>query len=197
MIKLKNQYDELDRLVTIVAKKFCTSCRMEYEDLYQELWVEVLEKDFENLALANRSLHNFCNMIYRKQKQNMFECFEDYSDYDSEAYVVHNQSEKPVVELNTEFNVQKLLGSLDGKKRQYVVAKIYTTSFNPELHAEYQDLVRNLAPEVRTRLVSFEVKAKDDLIAKYILGYQNGTHSGSFRLLKKSLRELFKKNLIY
>jgi hypothetical protein len=197
MIRLENQYDELDRLITIVAKKFCTSCEMEYEDLYQDLWVEVLEKDFKTLGLANRSLHNICCTLYQKRKRRLPECLEDYSDYDSEAYVIHNLSEKPMVELSTEFNVQKMLSELDDKKRKYVVAKLYTTSFNPELHSEYLDLVRNLAPEIRIRLVSLDVKAKDDLIARYILGYQNGTHSGSFRLLKKSLRELFKKNLIY
>ena len=95
-----------------------------------------------------------------------------------------------------DITLNALLEELDNKSYQYVVIKAYLSGNFPELESKYKYILSEvkLSQEQIDELTS--LKRPDTFIAKYILGYNNTT-SGSFRKIRKDLKDIFNRLCIY
>lgn len=203
-MKLSNSFDELNSLIEMVTRKFSTTIPMSFEDLKQELWLYAVEQDFDNLALANTSLHNRAKTIYKQmKKESKVGLFPETEDGDGNKDIfmdvdisLNSVYKAEIIQGSSTANVDFFLSKLKGNKRKYVVCKAYLSGDYPELKSEYLSIISglNLTEKQMEKLHS---RWNNDAIARYIFGYTFGQGSGSFSKLKKEVKNTFISNGIY
>lgn len=192
-MKLTNKFDDLDKIITIISKQYCGSIGVESEDLYQDLWVEAIESDFESLPLANVSLRNFANRMYRKKKSKYSESADRFTAFEDvdENFVFQNDDRVFEFDLSTDiFN--SILANVSGKEKDYLIVTCYLSGME-NLVSEYMKIVSGLTADQQMALFNATKKSiRNDLIAKYVFGYAN-KESKSFCNILKNLRQTCKK----
>lgn len=205
-MKLFPEYQEdISRIISFLAVRYYKTIGMDIDDLIQELWVFTITKDFSTIELVTKSLTNYCNRLYYNNKirygaKDFTVCPMEFSDTD-ESFLAFNQGSSKVAALDVpvteEYMFKSLFKKLDDKSYVYVIVKAYLSGNYPRLKSKYVEIIEKskITPEQENLLNTS--KYNDDLIAKYLLGYESGTHSCSFRLIRKNLKELFKELCIY
>lgn len=201
-MKLSNVYDDLDRLVLMYTGKFADSINMEREDLYQELWVCLLERDVETLQLANRVLRNKAIDLYRRthskfnaQFTEPYMCvtrsFEDSEE--REVYTISSYSIDHSFELDlSSYMIESLLSVAKGRERKYIVVRFYLSAGVSSLYSEYSKIVSDLTEEQRKDLYVAKTDVqREDCIAKYIFGYKS-RNSSPYREMRVRVRDLYR-----
>ena len=204
---IQNKYDEISKKIQYFAGNYYHSIGISKEDLIQELWVFVLEKDLMSFSSTyiGKTLENHCNRLYYNAKKRFGAsectlyslCFTEFD----ESYVALTDQEflsNSIDKFDTfgDITLNGLLNELDDKSYQYVVVKAYLSGNFPELESKYKFILSKvkLSQDQIDELTS--LKRPDTFIAKYILGYNNTT-SGSFRKIRKDLKDTFHKLCIY
>lgn len=204
-MKLYPQYKtEIEKIISYYAAKYYKSIRIDKEDLIQELWLYIINKDFDTIGILYKELEHYCNRLYYNNnvrfgaKDHYTNCFE-FSDFD-ESYIAYEQSvgtKEISYDSTGDIMFASLFKVLDEKSSCYVVVKAYLSGNYPELRTRYESIIKNsnLTDNQSTELESSTYN--DDLIARYILGFKNGTHSGSFRSIRSKLKTIFQELCIY
>lgn len=200
-MQLSNVFDDLDKLVRQVSNKFSTSVNMDREDLYQELWVCLLEKKIDNPAMANRVLRNKAIDLYRRSNSRFYSAFAEPSrclpntfEDVNERFVFSNAEELgEVTEIDmSDYMIESLLSSVTGKERKYIIVRCYLSAGVTSLYSEYSKIVETLTDDQRFELFVADSDVKrEDCIAKYIFGYKS-RNSSPYREMKVRVRDLYR-----
>lgn len=200
---LDNNYSELDNIIIRTARKFAPKIRgMEYEDLYQELWLDAIQKDYSSLPLANVSIHNKAIDILKKEYKHYYDrelseddevndVFLKEETLDNYLYYVYENDAC----ITTDFI--KALNRLDEKYRKYLIVKVYLDCNFECLEEEFNRIMDSLPKNQKDELLGRDESKRtglgiDTLISKYVLGYESKNYIYTFKKnLQKELEHAF------
>jgi len=206
---INEHFSELDNYIKSVARRFSYSIRgMETDDLYQELWLDVCSKNYTEMPLAITAIRNKAKDIYFKEKvhlsdryltddETLCDIFLLEETLDEYLFYISNDDEH---DRDTLADIRKIVDSLDGKYRKYVICKMYLDCNIEEYEDEFNSITANLPKNQKDELLGRKKIVKNDsqrnftglgidtLISKYVLNFTSKNYIYTF---KRDLKEKF------
>ena len=96
-MKLFPEYQkDIEKIIGTLSTAYYKSIKIDRDDLIQELWLFVIQKDFDNIRILYTAVKNYCNRLYynnnvRFGKKDHLDCNMEFSDFD-EAYIAFVQT---------------------------------------------------------------------------------------------------------
>lgn len=208
---LENCFNDLDRLVTGVTTRYYRGIGISREDVYQELWLclvekgiyDLVEKDPKNMALANKVLNDKAIDMYRRTHSKFhskysepYLCFTNSFEDADERYVFTESAElvEDVSEMDmSEYLMESLLSAKVGdREHDYIVIRFYLSAGIENLYPEFSKIVDKLTDDQKILLFNAKSDAqREECIAKFIFGYA-GRNVPSYRNIRFRVRDLYK-----
>lgn len=213
-------YEQVQRAILMIARKNARGFKgMDFEDLVQELWIHMIEKQPEDIELAYKQLKNYCTSLFRKDCHKMggIETVDmkdplvekslttrpsglNYNvSADAKCYQYvdpsFNQanSRDPYDTASSSDNVLELLNHLGVRERKFVVAKGYLYGNIEDYRDEYNQMYSELTDDKKKELDDCSKPGSDDIIMKVFLNIKTGTNSGTVRSIKTNIRRAIRK----
>ena len=192
-------FEELQETIENIARKYSRNTSISYEDFCQELWLVVMEKACDNIALIKTTLVNkaidLSRSNWRHQYRNMDTDFTDpivVNDTLPKMSASHETSNDNYLEIEI-IDLLNELKEISENAYKYAISKAYLNGNLSFLKTQYNELYKELSYENRNLISSNKNKYTDDLILKVFCGIKTGTNSGSARTIKRLVKDLFTK----
>ena len=196
---IDEHFSELDVIIKSTANRFASKMRgLDKEDLYQELWLDTLEKAYCNMAYANTSIHNKAVDILKREYKHYYDrnliedeeindIFLKEETLDAYLYYVNEYDSHTIADL------LKVVENLDEKYRKYFVCKCYLDCNIECLEDEFNRITASLTKSEKDELLGRNEDKRtglgiDTLISKYVLGFASKNYIYKFK--KQFLEEL-------
>lgn len=189
---MKLRVEELEVSVVNVARKYSRKTTMSFEDMVQELWLCMVEKDLDNMALANTVLVNKAKDLCRQDWRRYGGINQvDFDDPMGIVFVEENRTDNGLCEdVYTGIEYDEIINKLPERERKFAVAKAYLNGGLEHFEKEFNKMYNELSNEEKNMIDSNKGNYTDDIIIKVFLKIKTGTNSGSARKLKWNLKNL-------
>ena len=146
----ENRFEEIDRIVKGIARKYSSTKWIEYEELYQELWIKVSELLKSNpevsLNMIARCCFNCAVDLYRYSRRR-YEANSEYVEdggFDGNPTLSHVTFENP----HTHLLIRELLDMFapHSIERNFILVKLYIDG-SIEKHDFSDDEILDRVPE--------------------------------------------------
>lgn len=186
------EFIQLDNIIKRTARRFAPKIRgMEYEDLYQELWLDAIQKDYSSLPLANTSIKNKAIDILKKEYKHYYDRELSEDDEVNDIFLKEETLDNYlyyVYEFDSyaKADLLSVIDKLDEQCRKYLVCKVYLDCNFECLEDEFNKIVSSLSKEEKDELLGRDESKRtglgiDTLISKYVLGYKSKNYIYSFK----------------
>lgn len=182
-------FEEMKRIIELVARKYHEKAHMEFEDLCQDLWIFAYEKEFDSAPIAYTCMKNKCIDISRRnwKKDNMT----DGSDPDIAFATVGNNG----FDLDQNILVEEMLSTLGEREYKYAVAVAYLSGCI-QFEKKFFEIYNSLSDDSKFAIKIWRSSGKrntDDIVFKAVIGLKGGSNSSSSRVIKWNIYDSFRK----
>lgn len=201
MLKLEKQglMQELEKRLQNIAAKYCRKAlNISFEDMCQELWCTVIEKDLDSIALAQTIMVNKALDVVRNDIKSNAGVFDtDMQDPITEIKIQHAGHFN---EMYDEVEIYTIVKEIPTKReRNFAIATAYLRGgmecFKKAFEIMMEELDENTYQMYQDKVLNDRKDITDDVILRIFCGIKTGSNSGTARFIKNNCKRYLRENL--